>query len=137
MPFRANCRRNLQIACIADTVGNIPLGEHNLKFKKWRQFLIFSLPSTVFNNRLESFAQRYSQSLLLKYKRTRFYAHTKISTKNAVQEFHLRLEMRACCLCCDDCVRWDQNCRVWVSCALLQGAGQYKAAVFKLGFCVL
>ena len=52
---------------------------------------------------------------------------TETTNKNAVQEFHLRLEMRACCLCCDDCVRWDQNCRVWVSCALLEGAVQYKA----------
>ncbi len=39
--FRANCRRNLRIACNADTVGNIPLGELNLKFKKWRQLLKF------------------------------------------------------------------------------------------------
>jgi hypothetical protein len=34
IPFRANCRRNLRIACNADNVGNIPLGELNLKFKK-------------------------------------------------------------------------------------------------------
>jgi hypothetical protein len=29
IPFRANCRRNLRIACNADNVGNIPLGELN------------------------------------------------------------------------------------------------------------
>jgi hypothetical protein len=48
MPFRANCRRNLRIACNADNFGNIPLGELNLKFKKWRQLLKFCLPSAVF-----------------------------------------------------------------------------------------
>jgi hypothetical protein len=35
-PFRANCMGNLQIACNADNDSNIPLGDPNLKFKKWR-----------------------------------------------------------------------------------------------------
>jgi|LakMenE18May11ns_1017448.scaffolds.fasta_scaffold9790297_1 hypothetical protein len=37
IPFRANCMRNLQIACNADNDSNIPLGELNIKFKKCRQ----------------------------------------------------------------------------------------------------
>ncbi len=37
IPFRANCMRNLRIACNADNDSNIPLGELNLKFKKCRQ----------------------------------------------------------------------------------------------------
>ncbi len=43
----ANCLRNPQFACSADNVGNIPLGEINLNFKKWRQVLKFCLPSAV------------------------------------------------------------------------------------------
>jgi hypothetical protein len=31
IPFRANCMRNLRIACNASNVGNITLGELNLK----------------------------------------------------------------------------------------------------------
>ncbi len=31
IPFRANCMLNLRIACNADNVSNIPLGELNLK----------------------------------------------------------------------------------------------------------
>jgi hypothetical protein len=42
----------LQIACgirelNADIVGNIPLGDLNLNFKKWRQVLKFCLPLAV------------------------------------------------------------------------------------------
>jgi hypothetical protein len=36
IPFRAHCMRNLLIACNADNESNIPLGDPNLKFKKWR-----------------------------------------------------------------------------------------------------
>jgi hypothetical protein len=36
MPFRANCMRNPRIACNADTDSNIPLGDLNSKFTKWR-----------------------------------------------------------------------------------------------------
>jgi hypothetical protein len=39
--------RNLQIACNADNVGNIPLGELNKKIKKSRQVLKLCLPSAV------------------------------------------------------------------------------------------
>ncbi len=38
IPFRANCMRNLRIACNADNVGNIPLGEPNFKFKNGGKF---------------------------------------------------------------------------------------------------
>ena len=38
IPFRANCRRNLRIACNADNVGNIPLEELNLKLKNGDKF---------------------------------------------------------------------------------------------------
>jgi hypothetical protein len=48
IPFRANCMLNLRIACNADNVGNIPLGELYLKIKKWRQVLKLCLPSAVF-----------------------------------------------------------------------------------------
>jgi hypothetical protein len=34
IPFRANGMRNPRIACNADNVSNIPLGELNSKFKK-------------------------------------------------------------------------------------------------------
>ncbi len=34
-PFRASSMRNPRIACKADNVCNIPLGEFNLNFKKW------------------------------------------------------------------------------------------------------
>jgi hypothetical protein len=43
----ANCLRNPRIACNADNVGNIPLGDLNLHVKKWRQVLKFCLPSAV------------------------------------------------------------------------------------------
>ena len=48
IPCRANCMRNLRIACNADNGSNIPLGELNLKFKKGRHVLKFCLPSAVF-----------------------------------------------------------------------------------------
>jgi hypothetical protein len=37
--------RNLLIACNADNVSNIPLGELYLKIKKWRQVLKLCLPT--------------------------------------------------------------------------------------------
>jgi hypothetical protein len=36
-----------EIACNADNFGNIPLGELNLNFKKWRQVIKFCLPLAV------------------------------------------------------------------------------------------
>jgi hypothetical protein len=35
-PFRPYSMRNPRIACNADTDSNIPLGDLNLKFTKWR-----------------------------------------------------------------------------------------------------
>ncbi len=48
IPFRANCMQNPRIACNGDNDSNIPLGDRNLKFTKWRQVLKFCLPSAVF-----------------------------------------------------------------------------------------
>jgi hypothetical protein len=39
--------RNLRIACNAENVGNILLGELNLKIQKWGQVLKLCLPSAV------------------------------------------------------------------------------------------
>jgi hypothetical protein len=39
IPVRANCMRNLHIACNADNISNIPLGEIILKFKNGGKFL--------------------------------------------------------------------------------------------------
>ena len=36
IPLRANCMLNLRIACNAGTDNNIPLGDLNLEFTKWR-----------------------------------------------------------------------------------------------------
>jgi hypothetical protein len=48
IPFRADCMRNLRIACNADNVSNIPLRGLTLKIKKYRQVLKLCLPSAVF-----------------------------------------------------------------------------------------
>jgi hypothetical protein len=47
-PFRAYSMRNPRIACKADNVCNIPLGELNLNLKKWWQVFKFCLPLAVF-----------------------------------------------------------------------------------------
>ena len=46
-PFKPYSMQNPLIACKADNVCNIPLGEFNLNFKKWRKVLKFCLPSAV------------------------------------------------------------------------------------------
>jgi len=48
IPFRADCMRNLRIACNADNVSNVPLRELNLTILKYRQVLKLCLPSPVF-----------------------------------------------------------------------------------------
>ena len=48
-PFRAYCMWNPRIACNANNICNIQLGELNLIiFLKWKQVLKFCLPSAVF-----------------------------------------------------------------------------------------
>ncbi len=70
-PFRANCMQNLPIACNSDNVNvaiYIPLGDLNLKFKKWRQVLKFCLSSTVFFTHESLHVQPYHfQAGLIRY----------------------------------------------------------------------